>query len=709
MAAGLYSFVAAYRVRVFLAVALASTAAYALNSDSNWQAAIALGICSASTAALALRMRFAETRCDAAWWLLLVSQVALLGSFGASWPDGPLAVGVAAAQAAAGLAIASFACLIVVVMLFCRRRDGSRWALLDVVTIAVGLGLLAAPFLDRVLETESLSVTARGMHVATTAACALLLAGALRLLVTPGRRLPALWLVVAGCGGVLGAGLSWNWLSVTGHDGRTYAELGLLLYAALVGAAALTPNTTRKARPRSRFVDHRSAAGFIIASFLVAPSLVGFEVATHAERALILVAGCGATVMSLLVAARLVVLLDHSERLTLELSRRNAELAEHALLVQSSDHAVFACNPDAVIKSWNPAAERLYGYSAAEAIGRSIIDLTAPLGGEEQLQNHRARLRQGETVTGHHGKRRRKDGSLFDAVLTISPAYDDAGEVITFFSIVRDETEELTRARERDDFHMATQLAAEQLAEQVERLRELDRMKDDFVASVSHELRTPLTSIGGYLDLVLDREGDELTEEQRHFLEVVGRNSQRLLRLVNDLLDVAHLGAGNLVLEPVACAAVPLVAECVERAEAVARNRGIQLRLETRTDARLEADPMRLGQVVDNLLSNALKFTPDGGTVDVRVVDCPCGVAIEVADTGLGISPSVQDRLFERFYRAPEATDQAIQGTGLGLWITKKIIVAHGGTIGVESVPGHGSTFRIELPTTLPAGAEAAA
>ena len=281
--------------------------------------------------------------------------------------------------------------------------------------------------------------------------------------------------------------------------------------------------------------------------------------------------------------------------------------------------------------------------------------------------------------------------------------------MIAFFSVVRDETKERMLAEEREELHRATQLAAEQLARQVERMHELDRMKDDFLASVSHELRTPLTSISGYLDLVLDRDADELTEEQRHFLEVVDRNSQRLLRLVNDLLDVAHLGAGNLQLEPVACDPEPLVAECVERAEAAARERGIRLRLEADIGARLEVDPMRLGQVVDNLISNALKFTPDLGSVSVRVLDRLDGVTIEVADTGMGMPPSVQERLFDRFYRAPEATERAIPGTGLGLWITKKIVLAHGGTIGVESIEGLGSTFRVELPRTLPAGVLAAA
>lgn len=709
MAAGRPSFAAAYSARGFLALALGATAVYTMQPGSSAQAVIALAICSASAFALALRMRFARPRDVVGWRLLLLGQMALLGSFAVSL-NGPLLTGTAAAPVAGFLAIANVVCLTGVVALLASRRDGSRWVFLDVVTIAVGLGLLTLPVLESVGENGALSAAARWTQVTFTVTCAVLLASALRLLVTRGGRHPALWLFLAGCGALVGAALSWDWLSLTGHDGRTYSELGLLLYAALVGTAALTgPDTKRRKRPSGGFADRRGAVVLNVGALLVAPSMVAIDLAIHADWHLVVIAAGGATLMSLLLAVRLIVLLNGSERLARELSDRNAKLAEHALLVQSSDHAVFACNTDAVVTSWNPAAERLYGYSAAEAIGQSIVHLTAPPGMEKQLEDHRDKLRRGGTVTALHAQRRRKDGSLFDAVLTISPAYDDAGDVITFFSVVRDESTERRQAKEREALHLATQLAAEHLAEQVEQMRELDRMKDDFVASVSHELRTPLTSISGYLGLVLDRDSGELNEEQRHFLEVVDRNSQRLLRLVNDLLDVALLGAGKLVLEPIACDAVALVAECVERAEAVGLERGIHLRLDARTDAQLEADPMRLGQVVDNLLSNALKFTLDGGFVDVRVLDCPAGVAIEVADRGMGISPSVHARLFERFYRAPGATAHAIQGTGLGLWITKTIVVAHGGTIDVESVDGYGSTFRIELPRTLPAGVEAAA
>ena len=236
--------------------------------------------------------------------------------------------------------------------------------------------------------------------------------------------------------------------------------------------------------------------------------------------------------------------------------------------------------------------------------------------------------------------------------------------------------------------------------EHLEELKGLDRLKDEFVASVSHELRTPLTSIRGYLELVLDGEAGELKPEQRNFLAVVDRNTERLLRLVSDLLDVAQIESGRLALDVDEEDLSQFVAEAVEAARPVALDRGIDLELQTNGGARVRIDRTRLAQVLDNLLSNALKFTDPGGRVDVRV-SAPNGVvAVEVADTGMGISPDEQAKLFQRFYRTAAAGEHAIPGTGLGLWISKAIVEAHGGEIAVDSGVGRGTTFRVELPTT---------
>jgi signal transduction histidine kinase len=234
--------------------------------------------------------------------------------------------------------------------------------------------------------------------------------------------------------------------------------------------------------------------------------------------------------------------------------------------------------------------------------------------------------------------------------------------------------------------------------QQVERLRELDRLKDDFVASVSHELRTPLTSIRGYLELLHDGEGGPLTGDQKEFLTVIDRNADRLLRLVGDLLDVAQIDGGQIVLERERVALAALAEDAVEGARAVARTRGIDLISEEGAAPVVHADPSRLAQVIDNLVSNALKFTPTGGTVRVRVAVEADRAVLTVSDTGMGIPEDEQARLFERFFRTSAAGERAIPGTGLGLWITKTIVDAHEGAIAVTSEAGSGTTFVVDLP-----------
>jgi signal transduction histidine kinase/CHASE3 domain sensor protein len=229
--------------------------------------------------------------------------------------------------------------------------------------------------------------------------------------------------------------------------------------------------------------------------------------------------------------------------------------------------------------------------------------------------------------------------------------------------------------------------------------RELDRLKDEFVATVSHELRTPLTSLMGFLEMLREGEAGELTAEQERFLAIVHRSSERLQRLVGDLLFVARLDAGGLQLQVEDD--VPLddvVAEAVESATADARSHDVALQFERDGKISVRGDRERLGQLVTNLLSNAVKFTPAGGSVTARVFKEDEVGVIEVEDTGIGIPKAEQERLFQRFFRSSIATDQAIPGTGLGLAITRAIAEAHDGRITFRSEPGEGTCFRIELP-----------
>ncbi len=234
------------------------------------------------------------------------------------------------------------------------------------------------------------------------------------------------------------------------------------------------------------------------------------------------------------------------------------------------------------------------------------------------------------------------------------------------------------------------------LVEQNERLREADQLKDEFVALISHDLRTPLTSILGYLELTL--EDDELTELHRGYLDVVDRNARRLLRLVSDLLFVARLEAGQLDLQHTEVDLAAVARQSVAEAEPRAAASGITLTCETELVPTMTADKGRIFQLLDNLVSNAIKFTPHGGDVRVSVTSAEGGVRLEVTDTGIGIASDEQRHLFERFFRSSAASERQIQGTGLGLYIARAIVEAHGGEISFESEAGRGTAFRIDMP-----------
>jgi signal transduction histidine kinase len=243
------------------------------------------------------------------------------------------------------------------------------------------------------------------------------------------------------------------------------------------------------------------------------------------------------------------------------------------------------------------------------------------------------------------------------------------------------------------------QLLSDQQA-QNRQLRRLDRLKDELVAVVSHELRNPLAAIRSYSETLL--EDPDLSADQRHLVEVVDRRSGHMQHLVDDLLDAARLETGQLHLDPQPISASRLIRDVVEAQRPAAAARSLTITVDTPRHLPVQADPVRLRQVLDNLVANAIKYTPRGGAIRVEAGSGPRAetTTVAVSDTGIGIPDDQYPQLFERFFRASNAVQQGIKGTGLGLAITKAIVEAHGGSIVAAPAPGGGTSFTVVLPAT---------
>lgn len=348
-----------------------------------------------------------------------------------------------------------------------------------------------------------------------------------------------------------------------------------------------------------------------------------------------------------------------------------------AAIIESSDDAIISKTLDGVISSWNRTAERMFGYSASEAIGQSITMIIPPdrLNEEELVLSA---IRAGRSVTHFETIRRRRDGSLVDISLTVSPVRLASGEIIGASKIARDISEQ---KRLRRDLEAA------------------NRAKDEFLATLSHELRTPLSVILGYTQIL---RGNMLHDEdrRRHALEVIERNARALAQLVSDVLDVSRIVAGKIRLEGRSCDAGELLTAALDAVRPACEAKGI--RLETRIDAGaglLTADPERVQQIFGNVLTNAVKFTPRGGTVTVQLARVGDNLEFSFSDTGVGIAPEFLPHLFERFQQADSSATRHFGGLGLGLALVRHFAELHGGRVTAESAGlGRGATFHITLP-----------
>jgi two-component system, sensor histidine kinase and response regulator len=374
-----------------------------------------------------------------------------------------------------------------------------------------------------------------------------------------------------------------------------------------------------------------------------------------------------------------------------ERSRRSLELTCMSNLLSTSQERVYFKDRMSrfllVSEGW--IAAYTPGRTADELIGKTDFDVFSAQHASAAFEDEQRIIRTGEPLVGKvelETYSHRPDAWVSTTKMALR---DGNGRIIGTFGITRDVTAQIRAEQALLD-------QAQQLSLQNERLRELDGMKDEFIGLVSHELRTPLTSIIGYVKLLRDKRTSEASADQ--YAEVIQRNSQRLLRLVEDLLFLSQTHSGTMAVELRSADLAEITESAVEEMRPEAERKHIDLIYSAAGAPRLPVDATRIAQLLGNLISNAVKFTPDGGKVEVRVGTDTDKAVLEVADTGVGIPAADRDRIFDRFFRSAIATRQVIPGTGLGLTIAKNIVAAHNGVITVDSEEGRGSTFRIRLP-----------
>ncbi|MFQ5348961.1 MAG: sensor histidine kinase [Thermoanaerobaculia bacterium] len=270
---------------------------------------------------------------------------------------------------------------------------------------------------------------------------------------------------------------------------------------------------------------------------------------------------------------------------------------------------------------------------------------------------------------------------------------------------------ELERTSRRLESEVAERRQAEERLERAnQKLKKVSKRKSDFISTVSHELRTPLTSIKNAVDLLSSGRAGEVGPPQQRFLGMASRNINRLAQIIDDLLDLSKIEAGQLEYRFREVDVPELLDEVTQRFRSEAEERSLELELSCPAELpKAWVDPHRIDQVLTNLLGNALKFTPAGGRIEVRAQHLDNGIEVRIADTGVGLSPEEQERVFDRFYQVEDPLTRKCKGSGLGLSICRRLLAAHGSTLSLESAPGEGSSFFTVLPEASAESAEVCA
>ena len=345
-------------------------------------------------------------------------------------------------------------------------------------------------------------------------------------------------------------------------------------------------------------------------------------------------------------------------------------LLHWAAVIESSDDAVISKSVDGYITGWNAAAERLYGYTAEEVIGQPVSMLMPPEKADDfpRIMNQ---LKAGKKIEHYETQRKAKNGRIINVSLTVSPIRDSQGNLIGASKIARDISDR----------------------------KENERRRDEFISTVSHELKTPISSQKIYVELLAEQIEKDGAEQYKKLITKINQQTLKLEKLVSDLLELSRIHVGRIKMNNVQFDLSRLIAEMVEDMQKTTTHKIINHVVKPMN---VRADRDRIGQVLVNLLSNGIKYSPDADKVEISAELVGEEVVVSVRDFGIGISPEFKEKIFERFFRINGEDETTYPGMGIGLNFSSEIINLHGGRIWVESEAGKGSTFSFNLPNVSP-------
>jgi PAS domain S-box-containing protein len=394
---------------------------------------------------------------------------------------------------------------------------------------------------------------------------------------------------------------------------------------------------------------------------------------------------------------------DLTQRRAHEEDLRRGEERFRLLVEGVTEYAIFMLDPNGRVSTWNSGAERIKGYTADDIIGQHFSIFYPEDARQSGWPDHELQVAAETGKFIDTGWRLRKDGTTFWANVTITALRDDTGRLLGYAKLTRD----LTEAKRVEAMETANQQREELLdAERNARMtaQRATRLKDEFLATLSHELRTPLSAILGWTQLLLRGEASKGPDEHKRAIEVIDRNARAQVKLIDDLLDLSRVMTGKLRLDLHQVSFASVVEAAVDSARPSADVKGIRLKaiLGSSSQDIVSADSARLQQVVWNLLTNAIKFTPKGGQVQVLLQRVNSHLELSVSDTGIGIPANYLPHVFDRFSQKDSSTTRAFGGLGLGLAICKQLVELHGGAIRAASQgEGKGATFSVQLPVSI--------